>query len=96
MTGLAGPVQFGGKFTEASTLAQASKRARRVFEMIVLAAAEKPELLLPSDEQGAQPNVAFPFFFLTPPLSLSSSLSLCLPHLVSLLYSYRSYRSLHH
>ena len=96
MTGLAGPLQFGGKFTEASTLAQASKRARRVFEMIVLAAAEKPELLLPSDEQGAQLNLAFPFFFLTPPLSLSSSLSLCLPHLFSLLYSYRSYRSLHH
>ena len=96
MTDLAGPLQFGGKFTEASTLAQASKRARRVFEMIVLAAAEKPELLLPSDEQGAQPNVAFPFFFLTPLPSLSSSLSLCLPHLVSLLYSYRSYRSLHH
>ena len=75
MTGLAGPLQFGGKFTEASTLAQASKRARRVFEMIVLAAAEKPELLLPSDEQGAQPNVAFPFFFLTPTRHRSTRLA---------------------
>lgn len=43
---LAGPLSFGTAFTEASTLTQASNRARRVFRMII----EEKELLMPSDE----------------------------------------------
>ena len=43
---LTGPLSFGAAFTEASTLAQASNRARRVFRMIV----QDKELLLPTDE----------------------------------------------
>ena len=43
---LAGPLSFGTAFTEASTLTQASNRARRVFRMII----QEKELLLPTDE----------------------------------------------
>jgi hypothetical protein len=48
LTKLAGPLQFGTVFSEAHSLVEASKRARRVFQMI----ASQPELLLPPDESG--------------------------------------------
>lgn len=48
LTKLAGPLHFGTVFSEAHSLVEASKRARRVFQMI----ASQPELLLPPDESG--------------------------------------------